>query len=374
MFVDVEETLGRELRQVADGLQVPALPSLPEEPPRAPRSWQPLLVAAAVVLVLAGVVTLVATTRGGRDVQPAPQPPSPGRTDSADPIPRTAPTVPYLLDQELYVDGEQVPGTWWSLQAGGSGWLALRADNTWWWGSGAEPMAIETRLEVPPALSPDGTYVGEVVDEDGTGTLTGFDTGFSGEGLGGVPVDPGSNQDGSTVTVRAVTDDGRVIAQGTRTAVLWLPLVDNSTVDLTATAPGQVVVANTPAGLVVTDGENGEPYLAEVSDSGELTRTGPAPVLDAIVGSPGGTWLAGTQVGLMGGEVTSVATLEAQSVDGAQRVTLDAPDGWGFHVMAYAWEDEQHLVSPVVRDSGDGAERMVRCSVVSARCVLIDGR
>ena len=238
MFVDVEETLGRELREVAEDLHVPALPSLPQEPARAPRHWQPLLVAAAVVLILAGAVTLVATTRGGQEPQPAP--PSPSRTDSVERIPRTAPTVPYVLDQQLYVDGEQVPGTWWSVQSGEAGWLAQRTDYTWWWGRGPTANAIEGQLDVPPVLSPNGEYVGEVVDDNGQGVLSGFDTGFSGEGLGGVPVDLGSRADGSTVSVRAVTDDGRVIAQGTKTAVLWLPLVDNSTVDLTEdrTGPG----------------------------------------------------------------------------------------------------------------------------------------
>ena len=101
---------------------------------------------------------------------------------------------------------------------------------------------------MPPVLSPDGKYVGEVVDDNGQGTLSGFDTGAGGEGLGGVPIDLGDQQDGSAVRVRGVTDDGRVIAQGTKTAVLWLPLVDTSTVDLTRTAPGLQVLGNTPAG------------------------------------------------------------------------------------------------------------------------------
>src|SRR6476659_7015888 len=177
MFTDVEETLSRELREVADALPVPPMPELPEQAPRPPRHWQPLVVAGAFV-ALAG-------TRGGHDPQPAP--PAPSRTDSDRPIPTSAPTVPYVLDQKLYVDGTQVPGTWWSVQSGGVGWLALRADNTWWWGRGAEPTAIEAQLDMPPVLSPDGKYVGEVVDDNGRGTLSGFDTGASGEGLGGVP-------------------------------------------------------------------------------------------------------------------------------------------------------------------------------------------
>jgi len=378
MFTDVEETLSRELREVADALPVPPMPALPEQAPRPPRHWQPLLVAAAVVLVLAGAFVALAGTRGGHDPQPAP--PAPSRTDSDRPIPTSAPTVPYVLDQKLYVDGTQVPGTWWSVQSGGAGWLALRADNTWWWGRGAEPTAIEAQLDVPPVLSPDGKYVGEVVDDNGQGTLSGFDTGASGEGLGGVPIDLGDQQDGSAVRVRGVTDDGRVIAQGTKTAVLWLPLVDNSTVDLTRTAPGLQVLGNTPAGFIVNDGADGavdatvgDPYLATISDAGEVTRVGPVPNHDDLSVSPGGTWLAWTPAGTTGGEVTAIPTLETGAVDGTQQATLAAPDGWGFQVRAWAWEDEDHLVSPVVRDGGNGAERMARCSVRSNQCVLVDG-
>ncbi|GAA2145489.1 hypothetical protein GCM10009844_20270 [Nocardioides koreensis] len=376
MFVDVEEALGRELHEVADGLTVPPMPSLPQEQPRSPRHWQPLLVAAAVVLILAGAVVVVASARGGREPQPTP--PSPTRTESVERIPRSAPTVPYVLDQHLYVGGAQVPGTWWSVQSGDAGWLALRTDNTWWWGRDAEPMAIEARLDVPPVLSPDGKYVGEVLADNGRGTLSGFDTGFNGEGLGGVPIDLGDPQDGSTVRVRAVTDDGRVIAQGTNTAVLWLPLVDNSTVDLSETAPGQQVLANTPAGLIVNDGAAGavdatvgEPYLAQLSDTGELTRIGPVPNHDDLLVSPGGTWLAWTPAGTTGGEITAIPTLRTQAVDGSRQATLSAPDGWAFRVRAWAWEDDDRLVSPVVRD---GAERMARCSVRAARCVLVDSR
>jgi len=368
MSIDVEETLVRELHEVAAGLEVPSMPRLPQEPPQARWIRQPLLVAAVVVLIVAAVAT-VATSRGGRELQPAPPAPSPTRTGSTAELPRTAPTVPYVLDQRLYVDGEQVPGSWWSVEAGDAGWIAIRTDNTWWWGRGAQPNAIEGQADAPLVISPNGKYVAETLTEDGQGMVTGFDTGFSGEGMGGIPVDLGDTTDGSAVTVRAVTDDGRVIAQGTGTAVLWLPFVDNSVVDLTRTVPGQQVLAETPAGLVVTDGDGGEPYLAEISDAGEITRIGAAPAHDDLISSPGGEWLAWTPEGTTGGEVTSIRSLEAQRVDGTGQVTLSAPDGWAFRVRAYAWEDDDHLVSPVV---GARGERMARCSVGLARCVLVD--
>lgn len=363
MCADIEETLGRELREVAGGVQVPALPPLPQETSRESRLWPPLLAAAAVVLIVAGAVVVAGTGGGDRNPDPAP---SPTKSTTVQ-IRRTAPTVPYVVGQALYVDGEQVPGTWWSVEAGEHGWIAQRTNNTWWRGRGAEPFEIEAQLDQPPVISPDGDYVGFIDPVEGT--LTGFDTGFSGEGLGGVPITV-RDDDGTLVSLRAVTDDGRVIAAGSETAVLWLPLVDNSVVDLTETAPGAVIKALTPAGLVVTDEAEQEFYLVELSDAGELARIGDLPAHGDLVMSPGGEWSAWIPLGTAGGEVTSVPTLEVGRLDGGQPATLAAPDGWGFSVGAYAWEDDEFLVSTVLRES-DGAERMVRCSPVAVRCELI---
>lgn len=366
-MADIEELLGRELRQVADGVHVPAMPPLPQEPPRAHRHWAPALVAAAVVLIVAGAVVLALALRGDRQLEPSP--PLPSRTATADAVPKTPPTIPYVLDQRLYVDGERVPGTWWSVEAGDAGWVALRTDYTWWWGRGPQANAVNGLADSPLVISPNGEYAAGIDDHD---RVTGFETRFGGEGLGAVPVDLGDPQSGNPVRVRAVTNDGRVIVQGAETAVLWLPLVDNSTVDLTDTAPGQVVESNTPAGLVVTEGEDGAPYLAEISDAGEPTPTGTVPAHDSLAVSPGGARLAWTTPGTLGGEVTSLTTLQAGTVDGTEQVTLTAPDGWGFRVEAWAWEDDDHLVSPVVSERGDRPERVTRCDVHSARCVLID--
>ena len=378
MFVDVEETLGRELHEVAHGLLIPAMPPLPQEPPRARRHWQPMLVAAAVVLIVTGAVAVVETTRGDQKLEPAAPSPSPSRTESALWIPTTAPMVPYVLEQRLYVDGAQVPGSWWSVRGGDAGWLALRTDNTWWWGRGAEQNEITGPHDVPPVISPNGRYIAEVRTENGEGILTAFDTGADGETLGSVPVALGDREDGSTVSIRAVTNDGKVIAQGTETSLLWLPLRGNGTVDLSVTAPGQQILGSASDGLVVTDGAggvtdgaSGEPYLAQITDAGELTSRGTIPAHDDVLVSPGGAWLVWTAPGTTGGEVTSIPTLEVETVEGTQRATLTAPDGWGFRVRAWEWEDDDQLVSPVVRDGGRGGERMVRCGVQPARCVLI---
>ncbi|MEP9361614.1 hypothetical protein ABLE68_01525 [Nocardioides sp. CN2-186] len=364
MDIDVEETLGRELHTIASGLRIPALPDLAQEPIPTPRRWPSLLAAAAVVLVVILAAVFAEAFHAGSSPQPMPQPvPAPTGT-----LPRTAPATPYVLADRLYVDGQQVPGKWWSVDAGGDAWLAWRADDTWWWGRGTEPHRIEARLDVPPAISPNGDYVAMIVTDDNGATLTGFDTASDGEGFGGVTVDAGDPEKGTTVFVRAVTDDGRVVAQGLESGVLWLPLTTGETVDLTETAPGQQVERATAAGLVVG---SESPYLAQLSDAGELTRVRDLPVHDDLEVSPGGQWLVIAPGGTLGGEVTSIRSLEAQTVDATEDTTLTAPEGWGFRTLAWAWEDDEHLVSPVVTDDGQ-TQRITRCSVLLARCVLVD--
>ena len=77
MGIEMEETLSRELHEVADRLAVPPMPALPShasyaERPASPRAWQPpLLVAAATIVVLA-LVGLLAVQEGRHDLQPTP--------------------------------------------------------------------------------------------------------------------------------------------------------------------------------------------------------------------------------------------------------------------------------------------------------------
>jgi hypothetical protein len=380
--MNVEEILSRELTEVADGLHIPPMPLLPEEPPHRDRHWLALLVAAAVLLVIAGGVTVVALNDGDTSTpQPAPQPtqtpsvPTPtgpsvnSPEEPAGPIPTSAPSVPYVVDQHLYVDGEQVPGTWWQVWHGGAAWLAIRTDGTWWWGWSPEPVAINGGQDDVPSISPNGKYIAQTLRSNGKGTLTGFDTRPDGEGLGRTPLDLGDPEAGTTVYVKAVTDDGQVIAQGGDTSVMWLPLGGGKTVDLSSTAPGQVVWASTSAGLVVSDGESGPPYLAEISDDGMLTRVA-ALSSTQVTADPSATWLLWPGLPTEG-DVTSIPTLKAQSLDGSQQATLDAPHGWEFKVRTWAWEDDDLVVSTVV---GDRGERLARCSVTAAECVLIRSR
>lgn len=372
---DVEQILVRELREVADGVEIPALPPGPAE--RRPRpGWQPLLVAAAVVLVVLGAAAVLSWVSGGSDIQPAPAPrptAATHHTAEADAVPTSPPTVPYVLGTRLYVAGERVPGDWAHVEGTGTGWVAVRSDGTYWWGNDATPRSLPGRMNQPPAVSPDGRYLARIVDAGGEGVLTALDLESGGERLGSVPVDL-VDRDGVSTSVAAVTDDGLVVTRGNGTSLLWRPLGDGRTVDLSATAPDQAVVGGTAAGLVVVDGADaaadarqGQTYLADISADGRITHRRPVPNHDDLVAAD--AWLAWVPPGTLGGEVGAVDGLDVRRLDGSGAGTLTPPAGWAFRAMSWTWEDGDHLVAAVVKD---GEERMVRCSPAAQSCVLLD--
>lgn len=91
----------------------------------------------------------------------------------------------------------------------------------------------------------------------GEARLTGFDTKPAGEGFGQAPIPDLPTS--IALRVAAVTDEGDVIVQGTRTRLMWrAQFGDQQTVvNLNVTAPGQVILQGTSAGLVVVNGETG---------------------------------------------------------------------------------------------------------------------
>lgn len=382
MTTEIEETLARELSEVADGVRVPPMPSVTpaDEPRRVVRPWQPL-VAAAVVALVVGVVAVVVGQNGGGEPEPAPSP-SPSVTDPA--VPLTAPTVPYVVDGRLYVDGARVPGEWWGLESRGGVWLATWFDGSWWWGGpGIEgARRIDAQIDQAPAISPNGRYVAFVDVSSGQAVLTGFDTQPAGEGFGSAPIEglPRS-EDGVATRVAAVTDEGDVIFRGTRIQLMWrAQFGDQRTViELTETAPDQVILQATSAGLVVVDGADGatdatsiEPYLATLDGAGRLTPRATLPTLptyDDLVVNPGGTWVVRSPAGTIGGDVTAIGTLRAQEIGSSDEVVLEAPQGWGFEGSTWAWEDDEHVLATLVPDGGGGEARLVRCDVRRADCV-----
>lgn len=381
MTTNIEEMLTRELRQVAEEVQVPPMPSVVPADGRRPRTarpWQPLLVAAVVALVV-GVSFLVLGQGGGDKPAPAPSP-SPQETA----IPSTAPTVPYVLDRRLYVDGMQVPGEWWGLETRGEVWLATQFDGSWWWGGpGVEPQEIEAQMDQPPVLSPLGGFVGLVDLSSGEARLTGFDTQPAGEGFGQAPIDDlPTREDGVAIRVAAVTDEGDVIVQGTRTFLMWRAQFEDqrTVVDLSETAPDQVVLEGTTAGLVVVDGSTGatdatstEPYLATISPDGTLDRRETLPTYGDLAVGPGGTWLVRAPAESLGGEVAAVDTLSAQEIGSSDEVVLAAPEGFGFAANTWAWEDEEYLIAVLLPERPRNDPQLVRCSATLGACRAFAG-
>lgn len=379
MTTELEDTLARELTAVADGLRVPAVPSVGStEGPR--RTWVPPLLAAAAVLLVAGVLTVVLREQGGGTQQPA-TPSTPGTP--APTLHLGAPTVPYVLDGQLWVDGSPVPGDWASVESRGEVWLAQQTDGSWWSGGpGRDPAALRGQLDQPPAISPDGHYIAYVDLSSGEARLTGFDTAPAGEGFGEAPSDLPTAEDGVPIRVRAVTDDGDVIVQGTRTSLMWRALFEDqrTVVELAETAPDQVVLAGTAAGLVVVDGSTGAtdatgtaPYVASISAAGVLTDEGPLPTYDDLAVSMGGDWLLRSPAGTLGGEVASVSTLRARPVAGGDEVVLTAPDGGGFASGTWAWEHGDTFVAVLLPDGAtdESDATMVRCGVPSGVCAAL---
>jgi hypothetical protein len=158
-----------------------------------------------------------------------------------------------------------------------------------------------------------------------------------------------------------------ILRSGTR-QLLW-PGPDVGTLDLGATAPEQWVRLSTPAGLLVFDGRrdgaDDATYLADLSDSGELTPRQSVPGEDVVV-NPSGTWLA--YGGSWGGEAKTIPTILAQAIDGRERVTLDPPhDG---ELLASTWEDDDLLLAETYQ--GGTVTGLARCSIREQRCVVVD--
>jgi hypothetical protein len=388
MYDDLEQTLTRELDGVARGLVVPELPALPTTGRRA--GWlasAPVLAAAAVAVVVIVLVVAFLTSGGPDRVEPAPSPgptpTSPAPTSSASPSEATDPATdaistvmpsdPVLLGRDLFVGGEQVPGEWYFVDGRGTHWIGWRADETWWWGYDAQPQRLEGVMDQPPVISSSGGHLARIVDEGNGTMLVGADTQEGGEGFGGVdiplvPPDPKPR-------VMAMTDDGLVVARGPAFQELWRPLVDGEKVDLAESAPGEVVIGSTDAGLIVTkgtymgaDGTQGAPYLARLSPEGLFTRIADVPTHDFL--EAGDEWLAYVPAGTVGGEAPAPSELRVQRLDGSGSGVLTAPDGWGFIVTGFWWESQDRLVARVVNEAGDGA--LVRCRPDPAECVLVD--
>lgn len=379
MHEDIEKILTRELRQVADGVEVPPLPELPTGPPSR-FVWPPLLAVAAAVVLIALVVLVGGPSNRSGVPQPAPQPTEVVTDGAADPLPETVPTgqprVPYVLDRVAYVGDDSFPG-FDSVDGTSGGWLAVEPPFVWSWGNGGTPRGLDVAVEQPPAVSPNGQFIAYLSSE---GDLNGFQTAPDGEGMGlPVPVTV-RDEDGVGTRVAAVTDDGWVIASGRGVGVLWRPFDGAEPVDLTQTAPGQLVWQATRAGLVVVDGSgdardpsgdnrvaaDGRVYLADLTPDGDLVPIADLPNFG--IADVSGEWVAWVPADQISGDVPEYDEIRVRDLDGGREGVLSLPQGWRFVNTSFTFEDDQFLVARVT----DGQqERMARCSPALQECVLL---
>lgn len=379
MHEDIEKILTRELRQVAYGVEVPPLPELPTGPPSR-FVWPPLLAVAAAAVLIALVVLVGGPSNRSGAPQPAPQPTEVVTDGAADPLPETVPTgqprVPYVLDRVAYVGDDSFPG-FDSVDGTSGGWLAVEPPFVWSWGNGGTPRGLDVAVEQPPAVSPNGQFIAYLSSE---GDLNGFQTAPDGEGMGlPVPV-PVRDEDGVGTRVAAVTDDGWVIASGRGVGVLWRPFDGAEPVDLTQTAPGQLVWQATRAGLVVVDGSgdardpsgdnrvaaDGRVYLADLTPDGDLVPIADLPNFG--IADVSGEWVAWVPADQISGDVPEYDEIRVRDLDGGREGVLSLPQGWRFVNTSFTFEDDQFLVARVT----DGQqERMARCSPALQECVLL---
>ncbi|MBD3925259.1 hypothetical protein IEZ26_11540 [Nocardioides cavernae] len=282
--------------------------------------------------------------------------------------------VPVTVGTDLLVGGEQVPGRWYAADGRGTHWIALRDDRTWWWGYDDEPQRIEGQVDQSVVISPGGGYSAQVLTESGNRwRLVGADTEEGGEGLGAVDLPQGAIS--PPPRALAATDDGLVVAGGPDFQWLWRPLVDDTTVDLAETAPGQVVLGSTDAGLLVnegrydrTDGTQGTPYLARLAADGTLIRLDPVPTHDVL--EAGEQWLAYVPPGSIGGEAWTTTELFVQRRDGSAAGALEAPAGWRFAVPGFRWESADDLLALLVSPD-ERTQSLARCRPDAETCEVI---
>jgi hypothetical protein len=376
MYADLEQALTRELDDVASTLVVPPLPALPDSPPQSSRrqAVQPLLIAAVALVAVMATIGALLLVNGGSDDEPSPAPtPTATATATDAPLSTAAPRVPVLLDLQIYRRGRAVPGRWWAVSGTSDRWIGQRIDGSWRWANEAQVGRFEGALEQPPVISPGGDHVAYVTSDGDNPVLNGFTTDPAGEGYGlGLALPAGSDPPARAV---GVTDEGLVVALGSSFEVLWDPLVGGDSVDLADTAPGQVVLDVTAAGVVVnagdyasTDTTSGDPYLATLGEDGSLTRIRSLPTHDVLEAGP--AWMAWVPPGTVGGEASSARELQVERVDGGGAGVLTPPEGWVFLAPGFRWESPDSLVAHVVTEDG-GDEGIVRCRPESPECVLV---
>lgn len=375
--MSIEELVRAELRSVSDQVVVPPMPSLEERR----RSWH---VVAAVAAVAALVIGGLMWVRHDRAEPPPIDPPKRIQID------RSAPTIPWLDGDKLYVDGERIPGRWDELVAGGGTWLARRHDLHAVWGRGTDQhdlgktgwffggsSVVEALGMSGPFLSPGGRYVAYGGDggdrpsdhlrllDTQTGRSTALPARFDMHDIDGV------TDSGILVTSLWPNPD---IPEG-RPAVREHYALGVGKAPLRLEAPGGELISHTGApGLMLRDAD-GVVWLVDVVGTRFVRVIEVGPFQDDTARplsflSPDQQWLLDLRWAAAGAEPSAVSMTAVAS---GRTTTVAAPQGWAFapRLAPGFWEPGGTLITWVVRPEAR-EYRLARCAPEIDECVLVE--
>ena len=367
--MNIEKMLEQEFRVVAGELDVPPAPvaELVREGSKArnrTRMYVAGLAAAAVAVVATGLAIADGDPRADNP-DPAPSPTRIVDENLGFPT-GEAPSIPYIVDEKLFVDGEVIPGIWEYLpetSIGGNNVVNWLSEQGWVLVVDGESEVLPDEKAVP-RLSPDGRFL--VYADDADLVLRDL---VDDRVVGRLPIGQELDADGEYAIVpRGVDNSGRVF-YGSGDTFMW----DGSGDPVPVTMPdgrvptlseiyevraGEIVALRTPP-----DDPDGRLSLATVGDDGRITFQQPLPPTATRYVSPDDAWVAwvtnrkGQETGNLGDPSENSITVRALGSDEQFTFPL-ARDFW---VRDVRWESDSTVL---ISTTG----RVVRCDVVERAC------
>lgn len=413
--MSIEELLRAELRDVADGVDVPRMPSLDGEPGGLAPRWPSLVAAAVIALILAGGAHLVLRDRDGSP-EPAPRPtPSVTPTPPAEDVPPTRPSggVVFTGAGGLAVDGEQVEGNWQMVAQQGPVWVATLTDfGELWWGRGTTRYRLgdptDATYPTSVVISPDARLLAwGATDSRGTETVHLVETSTGEERALLTVADRGAAHGPVAVTdngivvfehcVTPATEDGgwsscteaRLdfwVPDGGVTGTLPLP-ARRLPADGVPVLARMVIPSGADDGLLIQERRYARPEYVRIDDGGRVETVATLPPRAVAVS-------ADEESVLIQGECAGpLCPWEVEPFGGGERVEIRPPADWSFvpasatpvmfaprgyivygdarFVLLHTVEDGGFVVLNVAHADGPAARR-ARCSLTQAVCVLVE--
>ena len=317
------------------------------------------VVVAALAVVVAGCAgqTQVAQERSTASPRSAPSTSARTPTPTTTNVSTAAPTRPYVLKGRLHVGDLVVPGRFGVLTTAGDVWLAHRMDGPMAWGVGSSVHTLPVEAEAK--LSTNGRWIA---------VSPGFDACMGNTGA-------------TACTLRLLDTTGkdaprRVTIRRTLSA---RPGGTTQVDVLGVTGQGVVVVSVYDGGWQERywDALGGAQALQSQADDRNVTDWTQDSGQTGV--GPGGHWALKTAWAERGSDFSRRTTrvLEARRITGRRTtVRLHAPRGWSFAPSESGnlvfWESPTAFLMLVV-DSRRGGDRLTRCNIRLATCVLVTG-